>query len=347
MHNNTREYPITRKIFEAIIAIALFCRLIPIANLFYKLFSKITGTNLSPSLESRFRKNISRKRDYDFVFHLTIIGLFKVIFHRLNDNLLKLNFYIQRKIKRLLASRILLLILKPLTQVFAAMAAMFLLYKISLYGYYKYNNDHVSAEVQKKNIIDLLNQGFSSVKSHCRKFMEKVFSGGIVAAVQILASILISIILKPFVTLFDNRDPIQEADFTDAVFYAPIVEEFVYRGIVLNIFNAVYNWVNPVVKEEYVAQDRPVTSIGAAINVVCSLEKNILSERNLEKNITTMPNLAVALLFADAHSESIKNGAFVKGLIFGGLTTKDEGDITSSVAAHMTNNFMVWCLYKL
>lgn len=353
MHNNNRNrtssaYPKTKATFEFLIRVSLTLRLLPLANLFYKTYAKITGAEILPPLETRFKKSIMRKRDYDFVFHIALLVAFRAAFSRLRDAIHRFSNFVARKLKSLLASKIFMLIISRCIQVFAAAATVYLLYKLGVYSYYKYTNDQRSANLIKRDMKSRLNHGLKRLKLKASIFMDKIYRGGIIAAIAIAVATLANAIFKIFfgVPIVGESLDAHE-DFVNSVLYAPIVEEFVYRGIVLNLLNKFYNWINPVVREEYIDKNQPIELIGHISGNYLAPEDNVLLRGSVEKNITTLPNLATALLFADSHSSERKRGAFFYGLVFGGLTTKDNGNITSSVAAHMTNNALVYGLTRL
>lgn len=251
-----------------------------------------------------------------------LLVVFAFYFSNLAKGLRGLNFFIQKRCKRFLATRIPMLILRYFFSTIIAATAAIMLYKAGRYAYYRYNNDANAAELEKQSVLSFLH---SVCKNTAIKFY-KLVSFGVLNAKQVIHALVIDIIIKQVVGYNPIIDSDTNASFEDTVFYAPIVEELVYRGIFLNLANMFYDWINPDLHENQANQPA-----------------NLIDYKN------TAPNIATALLFTAGHDYTDRIRAFsifTRGLNLGALTNKNNGNITPSISDNMQRNLQAWCIKR-
>lgn len=230
---------------------------------------------------------------------------------------------------------------------FASSALMF--YKTALFGYYKYTAQEEAAAKEKAEMLTLGQKAFQFCKKQAFDFVKQTAIGMVVATFSLTTFIAGTIAYEAAMVYFwpdydfgfDDADDDVDNDnlptesFTDLVVFAPLLEEIMYRGIVLPLMKkAIHNAIN------YFKQPAPGNAENANAIPTAPTEEEANQADAANENTNTVvdhaANFGTAVLFAQAHSDIRKPYAFFGGLVSGELTRRYG--LTAAWAEHTTNN---------
>lgn len=229
--------------------------------------------------------------------------------------------------------------------------------KTTRFGYFKFTGQEQKAAKEKEEALSWAQTAFEFCKTNAIKFVKQAAIGMVVGTLSLTTFVMGNIAYAAVClyfwpdTQFDDYDADDDADldvpdesFMDVVIFAPILEEIVYRGMVLPLMKKAIHYIVDYfkAKEQVVEHD-----VEATIPTVTTKEEAEQATQAEEPNtlIDHAANVGTAVLFAAAHSKERQPYAFLGGLVNGELTRRYG--IVASMAEHMTNNSIAYAATTL